>query len=61
MYPRFAAGLRLPSWMTSAEKHQRAEAVLLKMGLKDCADTLIGSDLVKGISGGEKRRVGSFL
>jgi len=47
--------------MTSAEKHQRAEAVLLKMGLKDCADTLIGSDLVKGISGGEKRRVGSFL
>ncbi|KAJ8110071.1 hypothetical protein ONZ43_g5972 [Nemania bipapillata] len=27
------------------------------MGLKDCADNLIGSDLVKGISGGEKRRV----
>ncbi|KAA8566495.1 hypothetical protein EYC84_009055 [Monilinia fructicola] len=27
------------------------------MGLKDCADNLIGSDLIKGISGGEKRRV----
>ncbi|KAI8951285.1 P-loop containing nucleoside triphosphate hydrolase protein [Xylaria longipes] len=54
---RFAAGLRLPSWMSKQEKSQRAEEILLKMGLKDCADNLVGSDLVKGISGGEKRRV----
>lgn len=54
---RFAAGLRLPSHMSASEKHQRADAVLLKMGLKDCADNLIGSNLIKGISGGEKRRV----
>jgi len=54
---QFSAGLRLPSFMSKAEKHQRAEEVLLKMGLKDCADNLIGSDLIKGISGGEKRRV----
>lgn len=54
---RFAAGLRLPSWMSKAEKHERAEEILHKMGLKDCADTLVGGDLVKGISGGEKRRV----
>ncbi|KAI0460601.1 hypothetical protein F5B21DRAFT_498539 [Xylaria acuta] len=54
---RFAAGLRLPAWMSKREKRQRAEEVLLKMGLKDCADNLVGSDLVKGISGGEKRRV----
>lgn len=54
---RFAAGLRLPSYMTKEEKYSRAEEVLLKMGLKDCADNLIGNDLVKGISGGEKRRV----
>jgi len=53
----FAAGLRLPSHMSKEEKSQRAEAILLKMGLKDCADNLIGSDLIKGISGGEKRRV----
>ncbi|KAI0185257.1 ABC transporter [Xylaria flabelliformis] len=53
----FAAGLRLPPWMSKREKYQRAEEVLLKMGLKDCADNLVGSDLVKGISGGEKRRV----
>ncbi|KAL2063924.1 hypothetical protein VTL71DRAFT_4418 [Oculimacula yallundae] len=54
---RFSAGLRLPSFMTTAQKHQRAEEILMKLGLKDCADNLIGSDTVKGISGGEKRRV----
>nr|WJJ79994.1 PDR transporter (cluster F) [Fusarium keratoplasticum] len=54
---RFAAGLRLPSFMSKEEKNRRAEEVLLKMGLKDCADNLIGGELVKGISGGEKRRV----
>jgi ABC-type multidrug transport system ATPase subunit len=54
---RYAAGLRLPKWMTKQEKLQKAEDVLLKMGLKDCADNLIGNDLIKGISGGEKRRV----
>ena len=53
----FSAKLRLPSFMTAAQKKQRAEEVLLKLGLKDCADILVGSDLVKGISGGEKRRV----
>lgn len=53
----FAAGLRLPAHLSKNEKQQRAESVLLKMGLRDCADNLVGSDLVKGISGGEKRRV----
>lgn len=54
---RYAAGLRLPKWMSKQQKMQKAEEILLKMGLKDCADNLIGNDLVKGISGGEKRRV----
>ncbi|KAF2007920.1 ABC transporter-like protein [Amniculicola lignicola CBS 123094] len=54
---RYAAGLRLPKWMKNEEKMKRAEDILLKMGLKDCADNLIGNDMIKGISGGEKRRV----
>ncbi|KAH7029318.1 P-loop containing nucleoside triphosphate hydrolase protein [Microdochium trichocladiopsis] len=54
---RFSAGLRLPSFMSKEEKNRRAEEVLLKMGLKECANVLIGDDQVKGISGGEKRRV----
>lgn len=31
--------------------------MLEELELKNCADTLVGSTLVKGISGGEKRRV----
>ncbi|KAJ5235275.1 uncharacterized protein N7469_004443 [Penicillium citrinum] len=54
---RFAAGLRLPGWMSREDKNRRAEDILYKMGLKECADNLIGSELIKGISGGEKRRV----
>lgn len=54
---RYAAGLRLPPWMSKEQKLHRAEEILLKMGLKDCADNLVGNDLIKGISGGEKRRV----
>jgi ABC-type multidrug transport system ATPase subunit len=54
---RYAARLRLPSWMSTEEKIRRAEDVLLKLGLKDCADTLVGNEMMKGISGGEKRRV----
>jgi ABC-type multidrug transport system ATPase subunit len=53
----FSAGLRLPAHLSNHEKLQRAEAVLLKMGLRDCANNLVGSEMVKGISGGEKRRV----
>lgn len=52
----FSAGLRLPSFMSTEEKNRRAEEVLLKMGLKDCANNLVGNDMIKGISGGEKRR-----
>lgn len=52
----FQAKLRLP-----LEQHNNipsmVQTILRKTGLIDCADTLIGSDLVKGISGGEKRRV----
>lgn len=54
---RYSAYLRLPSHFSKAQKRQIADNVILKMGLKYCADTLIGGEFVKGISGGEKRRV----
>lgn len=31
--------------------------VLKVLGLDVCADTLVGSDMVRGVSGGQKRRV----
>ncbi|KAI8894891.1 P-loop containing nucleoside triphosphate hydrolase protein [Globomyces pollinis-pini] len=53
----YTAELRLPSTMSIIEKRQSVESVILELGLKECADTVIGDSWVKGISGGEKRRV----
>jgi ABC-type multidrug transport system ATPase subunit len=53
----FAAIIRLPRHLSKSQKLARAEDVLAKLGLRHCAETLIGSEFVKGISGGEKRRV----
>ncbi|KAG8931848.1 hypothetical protein FRC02_002035 [Tulasnella sp. 418] len=54
---RYAAILRLPKSMSRKRKIARAEEVLRMLGLIECADTLVGGELVKGISGGEKRRL----
>lgn len=55
---RYTARLRLSkSSFTIQEQHTIVDDIILKMGLKDCANTLVGNDLIKGISGGEKRRL----
>lgn len=41
--------------MNKEEKERRAESVMRRMGLWDCRDTVIGDEMRKGISGGEKR------
>jgi ABC-type multidrug transport system ATPase subunit len=53
----YAAILRLPDTMPRKQKVARAETVLRMLGLKDCADLPVGGALIKGISGGEKRRL----
>ncbi|KAJ3306911.1 hypothetical protein HDU76_004732, partial [Blyttiomyces sp. JEL0837] len=53
---RYAARLRLPRTMSLQEKYSLVESVILELGLKECANTLIGDEWRKGISGGEKRR-----
>lgn len=52
----FTAMLRLPKSMTAAQKEQRAEEVLVKLGLTDCRNTKIGDAQSRGISGGERKR-----
>lgn len=54
---RYAAGIRLPPSMSKEEKVQRAEDLIIQMGLGHCADHFVGGKSRKGISGGEKRRV----
>ncbi|KAJ3061204.1 hypothetical protein HDU98_002869, partial [Podochytrium sp. JEL0797] len=53
----FAAMLRLPSAWPKERKVARAEEVLVELGLKECANTVVGGEGVKGLSGGEKRRL----
>ncbi|KDN46584.1 hypothetical protein RSAG8_04237, partial [Rhizoctonia solani AG-8 WAC10335] len=54
---RYAAILRLPKTMSRKSKTARAEEVMKMLGLDTCADNLVGGELLKGISGGEKRRL----
>ncbi|KAF8310725.1 P-loop containing nucleoside triphosphate hydrolase protein [Clavulina sp. PMI_390] len=54
---RYASILRLPADVPLKRKIARAEEVLHMLGLRECANTLVGGPLLKGISGGEKRRL----
>lgn len=39
------------------EKRDLVEGTINEMGLQDCADTVIGNWHLRGVSGGERRRV----
>ncbi|KAJ3252659.1 hypothetical protein HK103_001362 [Boothiomyces macroporosus] len=54
---RYSALLRLPRTMTIAEKEARVNSVISQLGLTGCKNTPIGDELVRGISGGERKRV----
>ncbi|RWW02473.1 hypothetical protein GW17_00034423 [Ensete ventricosum] len=53
----FCAMLRLPRTVAKADKVAAAEAVVAELGLSKCADTSVGGPFVRGISGGERKRV----
>ncbi|XP_057783828.1 ABC transporter G family member 1-like isoform X1 [Salvia miltiorrhiza] len=53
----YSALLQLPDSMSESEKKARAEGTIREMGLNDAMDTRIGGWNVKGLSGGQKRRV----
>ncbi|KAF2472557.1 ATP-binding cassette transporter-like protein [Lindgomyces ingoldianus] len=53
----FAAKLSLPSSVTKTERIARIDALLAAFGLQGQADSLIGTPIRKGVSGGQKRRV----
>uniref|UniRef100_A0A803N0E5 ABC transporter domain-containing protein n=1 Tax=Chenopodium quinoa TaxID=63459 RepID=A0A803N0E5_CHEQI len=53
----YAAYLRLPKKLTKKEKEQRAMDVICELGLERCQDTMIGGSFVRGVSGGERKRV----
>ncbi|CAL9079047.1 unnamed protein product [Musa textilis] len=53
----YTALLRLPSTLSRQEKTARAEAVMAQLGLTACRSSIIGGPLVRGVSGGERKRV----
>ncbi|GKU91091.1 hypothetical protein SLEP1_g5010 [Rubroshorea leprosula] len=53
----YAARLRLPKTLTRQEKEKRAIDVIYELGLERCQDTMIGGSFVRGVSGGERKRV----
>jgi ABC-type multidrug transport system ATPase subunit len=42
-------------------KAERVEAMLASLNLLTCADSRIGNEIIRGISGGEKRRLSLAL
>ncbi|KAF5730632.1 ABC transporter G family member 9 [Tripterygium wilfordii] len=53
----FTALLRLPNTFTKEEKVQQAEEVITQLGLSRCKNSTIGDPFLRGISGGERKRV----
>ncbi|XP_064220114.1 ATP-binding cassette sub-family G member 8 isoform X2 [Aotus nancymaae] len=53
----FTAQMRLPRTFSQAQRDKRVEDVIAELRLRQCADTRVGNTYVRGVSGGERRRV----
>lgn len=51
-----AALLRLPSSMPASRRIELAETVIRELGLSKARDTPIGNEMIRGVSGGERKR-----
>ena len=52
-----SAYLRLPEEISMEEKMKRVDNMISLLHLEKCKDTIVGDSLMKGISGGEKKRL----
>uniref|UniRef100_A0AAY4ALC4 Broad substrate specificity ATP-binding cassette transporter ABCG2 n=1 Tax=Denticeps clupeoides TaxID=299321 RepID=A0AAY4ALC4_9TELE len=53
---RFSAALRLPSSVSQKEKETRVNDLIKELGLSKVADARVGTQMIRGISGGERKR-----
>ncbi|KAF3334032.1 ABC transporter G family member 6-like protein [Carex littledalei] len=53
----FSAEFRLPRALPASKKKARVEALIDQLGLRSAANTIIGDEGHRGVSGGERRRV----
>lgn len=54
---QYAADLRLPPPSTAADRTRIVDEVIRELGLHEAAETRVGNNIHRGLSGGEKRRV----
>jgi ABC-type multidrug transport system ATPase subunit len=54
---RYQAWLRLPQKMNYDQREEVVEKLLKELQLVKCADTLVGDENTRGLSGGERKRV----
>ncbi|NXA35419.1 ABCG8 protein, partial [Eudromia elegans] len=53
----FVARLRLPKCFSDSQRKKRVEDVVAELRLRQCAHTRVGNEYLRGMSGGERRRV----
>uniref|UniRef100_A0A8C4W0U3 ATP-binding cassette sub-family G member 8 n=1 Tax=Gopherus evgoodei TaxID=1825980 RepID=A0A8C4W0U3_9SAUR len=53
----FIAKLRLPKTFSDSQREKRVENVIAELRLRQCANTRVGNEYIRGVSGGERRRV----
>jgi len=58
---QYSASLRLPDRTSRAEQKKIVESAIVDMGLYECQNTAVGNFFVRGLSGGEKRRLSIAL
>ena len=52
----FSANMRLPTSVLEKGIDGKVDKLLEELGLTECANVLIGGPLIKGISGGQRKR-----
>ncbi|KAF8985629.1 hypothetical protein BGZ46_003029 [Entomortierella lignicola] len=54
---QYTAELKLDSSISKEDKFNKVEEIIDLLGLRECADVIVGNSAVKGCSGGQRRRV----
>jgi ATP-binding cassette subfamily G (WHITE) protein 2 len=52
----FSANVRLSNDVPDDEREKRVSKIIQDLGLESCADTKIGTEFLRGVSGGERKR-----
>ncbi|NWI68444.1 ABCG2 protein, partial [Todus mexicanus] len=53
---KFSAALRLPKSVKEQEKNERVNQIIKELGLSKVADSKVGNQFTRGVSGGERKR-----